>query len=161
MEKASEVPVCFHQPGIGGGRIFTARLVRRPAIRQGESRSLRQDDWEIVIILDENQGAWSGREYSWQDQFHGRFSCEQASPLAGKLFRGSMEVEGLVLPPQEVFAHSIGCLEVRGRVSTEQRELLFEACLDVGAKYTAGASIMALFAAGELEERTGRKTFLA
>ncbi len=160
MEKASEVPVCFHQPGTGGGRIFAARLVRRPASK-GTSHGQLQDGWEIVIILDENQSDWSGREYSWQDQFHGRFSCEQASPLAGKLFRGSMEVEGLALPPQEVFAHSIGCLEVHGRVSPEQRELLFDACLAIGAKYTAGTSIMALFTADELEERTGRKTFLA
>lgn len=156
----TEISVTFRQHGTWGGQTFSARLVSRKC--QFLIDIFGEDaDNEIVLIIGQDSGPWSGKEYTHRNNFHGMFANGYNNPFAGKLFKGEMEIENFKFPPAVVFSLPIGYLHIDGDVTSDQRELLFEACLKNNHQFCAGATVMKLFTVEEIESRTGNKQYFA
>lgn len=156
----TEINVTFHQQGTWGGQTFSARLVSRKSQILGDTFG-DDAEKEIVLIIDQENGPWSGKEYYRSGEFHGQFSNGYNCPFSGKLFKGAVEIEGFKFPPATVFASSVSYLHVEGEITEDQRELLYAACLAKNAPFRGGATVMKFFTVEELEARSGKKQYFA
>lgn len=156
----TEINVTFHQQGTWGGQTFSARLVSRKC--QLLVDIFGDDAYnEIVLIIDQDNGPWSGKEYTHRNHFQGLFADGYNNPFAGKLFKGEIEIEDFKFPPAVVFGLPVSYLHIDGEVTDAQRELLFEACLNNSPRFCAGSTVMKLFTVDEIESCTGKKQYFA